>query len=165
MKSIFILFLSLSSVIFGFSVRLRAQKRITNIQKCIILLENIATSIDFSLDDINKIVSKSSEILNLKFLDEFIRLDKSISLKERWKEAIERTYFFDCLKTEERNILLSFSDILGTTSKQGQINNCKLYSEMLKNTVDNLKCESAKKGNSSVVLGFLGALSLIIIFV
>lgn len=165
MKSIFILFLSLSSVIFGFSVRLRAQKRISNIQKCIILLENIATSIDFSLDDINKIISKSSETLNLKFLDELIHFDKNISFKERWKKSIEKTYYYDCFKTEEMNILLSFSDILGETSKEGQINNCKLYSEMLKNSVDNLTCESAKKGNSSVVLGFLGALSLIIIFV
>lgn len=163
MKSIFILLIAF--FICGFSVKskVKMKNRVSNLEKCILMFENIETQIKYSSENIYKILKTTQKNIDLEFLDLFLSMDLNKDITERWSESIQKKSYNDCLKNEDVQVLCSFGKMLGTTDVDGQINNCKAHKVMLKNCLDNARENYNKKGNVVTTLGLLGAICFVVL--
>lgn len=165
MKMIFTALLSFLICGGGFVMNLRMKRRVTNLEKCVVMFEMMETQISFSPDNVTSIVMKINENVKLNFLNHFLSLDPGVDICKRWEESVQSECFFDCFKNEEINVLLSYGQMLGTTHSNGQIKNCAAHRKMMSQILSRVRDKSEKNGNIFTFLGFLGAMSVIVLLI
>lgn len=165
MKMFFSSVLSFMICTLGFVMNLRMKKRVVNLEKCVVMFEMMEAQISFSPDNVTNIMMKINENVNLNFLNHFLSLDAGINICRRWEESVKSESFFDCFKSEEMNVLLSYGQMLGTTHSTGQIKNCEAHRKMMSQILKRAREKSDKNGNIFTFLGFLGAISVIVLLI
>ena len=80
---------------------------------------------------------------------------------EAWKQAIQN--IDSNFNREDKEILKSFSKLLGKTSIEGQLTEIELTSEFLDTQIKKAELERNKNEKLYKTLGFVGGLGLIII--
>lgn len=163
MKSVFILLIAFA--ICGISVKsnMKMKKRVVNLEKCILMFENIETQIKYSSENIYKILNTTQKNIDLEFLKYFLCIDMNKDITQRWVESIKKKSYNDCFKNEDVQVLCSFGKMLGTTDADGQIKNCKAHKVMLSKCLENARENYKKKGNVVTTLGLLSAICFIVL--
>lgn len=80
---------------------------------------------------------------------------------EVWRECIETSDV--CLAVEDKNLLCSFGDALGTTDIAGQINHCKLHIKLFEERLELAKKDREKQGKMYTNMGALTGVFLAVI--
>jgi len=95
-------------------------------------------------------------VRNLKF-------DNSINAAQAWEKAVVEGIRNTALNREDREILISFGKLLGSSDREGQIKNIRLTVSQL--SLQEQKAEEIRKKNETMYrsLGILGGLAIVII--
>lgn len=148
-----------------FVVNKRSKSRIVNLEKCLIMFEQLEARIDYCPENVFCLIEEVSKDISLSFLNAFVDNGENISLSDKWTKSILGSKFNDCFKSEEIGILLSFGKTFGTTDCRGQIKNCILHKQLIRNVYAREVEKSGKRGNLITTLGLIASIGIIVIFV
>ena len=165
MRRLLVLILAQAVCIFSFSVSSRSKRRIKNLEKCVLMFDQIETDILFSADNIYGLIMKISDENSPGFLNEFLQQPKSVPLETRWSKSLEKLKHHDCFKSEDLRILKSFGKQLGVTDADGQVKNCAAHKKLLQNNLSTALRENEKRGNLYTTLGLLSSIGIIVLLI
>lgn len=78
-----------------------------------------------------------------------------------WRECVNAADI--CLDAEDKSLLCSFGDALGTTDVSGQINHCKLHIKLFEERLKQAKDDKEKRGKIYTNMGALTGMFLAVI--
>ncbi len=78
-----------------------------------------------------------------------------------WRESVRKSNV--CLNAEDKNLLCSFGDALGTTDISGQINICRLHAKLFEERLEQAKQTREKQGKMYTNMGALTGVFLAVI--
>ena len=165
MRNLFVLLLSQVVCISGFLINYRAKKRLENLQKCLLIFEQIETNIAFCSDNVYSLIEKINEKSYPCFLNKFLSYNSNESLSERWRKSVSESKFKDCFKNEDEQILISFGKMFGITDSEGQMKNCLLHKKMMENNFQKALREKEKRGNLVTTLSVIGSIMIIVLLI
>ena len=159
--------LFLSATVFilaGQLVNKRIKKRVSSLEEMIVFIEGINSQIIFSRNNIETIINDLSYACEIK-LKTICELSKSTDpdFFEKWRSSVEKFYREDCLKSEDKKILISFGKGLGVTDLQGQSSNCRVHLSMLEKQLIKAQRDVEEKLKTNSALSLFAALAVIII--
>lgn len=151
-------------ILAGQLVNKRIKKRVASLEEMILFIEGINSQISFSRNNIETIINDLSSVgdMKLKTICELSKNNNS-DFSEKWRDAVEKYYREDCLKTEDKKILISFGKSLGVTDLQGQSSNCRLHLSMLEKQLAKAQKEVEEKLKTNSALSLFMALAVVII--
>jgi len=163
-----VLIISASSVM-GYIWSRDCSKRPQELRTLQKMLQMLETQMNFMTDVIcdafQKVSSFSTSNVSLFFSGtvKILKENPGISVSEAWTTAVTENFKMTSLNKEDREILLSFGKMLGSTDMEGQIKNIRLTMSQLE--LQEIKAEESKKKNEKMYqsLGILGGIALVII--
>lgn len=109
----------------------RLLQRIKILEQLDIMINSIRTQLEYSNIPLNEMLNKLSAnegIKKLKFIDDCLyKVKQGIAFPKAWKLSIENNYGLSPLNNQDKDILLSLGNVLGTTDLNGQLNICNYY--------------------------------------
>ena len=122
-------------------------------------LESIITEIFTKISESNKstisgIFSRAAEIINA---------GNVTGAAKAWEISVTEKAETTCLNDEDIEILKSFGKLLGTTDKEGQLNNIALTLHQLKNQEIKAEEEKSKNGTLYTRLGIMAGAAVVIV--
>jgi stage III sporulation protein AB len=115
--------------------------------------ENVGKKIDGYIGEYFTVISKE---LKNKITGDINKVFKEHALK-----ILQDT----CLNKSDIENIVSFSSNLGILDKESQINNIKLQIEVVNEEIENARVDEGKNGKLFKVLGVLGGIFVIVIFI
>ncbi len=166
--SVFKIILYIAIFIASFSVGILISKkyylRVQELKKMKNALNMCKTKMKFTYQPIPEIFQEiaSSTDGNVKMIfEEAYKQIQEKNAGEGWKQAIQN--IDSNFNREDKEILKSFSKLLGKTSIEGQLTEIELTSEFLDTQIKKAELERNKNEKLYKTLGFVGGLGLIII--
>jgi len=163
-KIIFSFVLILSSALIGNSFSQKLINRRKTLTSLVGAISRIKTLICFGGEDISLIIKKclcteDFPLMNASVFDEYKEFDKSFL---KGVKSINTKF---SLTNSDKELLMQFGSLLGTTDIQGQIAHTELYSCLFTEKLNKVKEQESSKTNLYRVLGFsLGCvISLLIV--
>lgn len=132
--------------IYGMCASARFKNRRKSLEAAKELIGFIKTEIRFSgreYDDIIACAKISGRFERLTFLKSFSTVENARCFAEKIKLAIEKDNG-SFLKPSDKETLKEFFCFVGTTDKEGQINNCLLCEEKLENSLSLARSDEQK---------------------
>lgn len=146
---------------------IKISSRVKLLETIILFLEQIKTSIRFNSSQLPRIIVNMSgreEFRSLIFLAECKEnLDKKIPFPLAWARGVEASLNAGNISRQEKDLLLSFGQGLGTTDIEGQLSNCDVYIELFSNMLLKARQEKEIKGRLYTTLGLLSGLGTAIL--
>jgi stage III sporulation protein AB len=98
----------------------------------------------------------------LDFIKELVSISENeADIHKAWSEAVKKSVFGN----EEREIMLLFGNMLGTSDINGQVSAIELYKKRLDNLFNELKTEYESKGRMyrsvGVLIGIMAGILLV----
>lgn len=158
-----------SSTVLGFSLSREFSRRTAQLRELQVLMQMFENEIRFLssvlVNAFEKLCKSSKSEIKIFFLETIINLEshEGYGAKEAWEKAVKDNIKYTSLNDEDREILLEFGNILGSTDKEGQINNIRHLISRLK--IQENKAEELRRRNESMYkkLGLLGGLAIVIV--
>lgn len=157
-----------ASTFLGYAVASDFGKRpqqLRELQAMMILLENeIAFMSNLLKDALHKVGTSSKGRTAVFFRQAVTHLEESCAgASEAWSKSVEENIENTALNQEDREILITFGKMLGSSDYEGQIRNIRIALSQLQ--VQEKKAEELKKKNESLYrnLGILGGLAIVIV--
>ncbi len=120
----------------GQLISLKLEQRVKMLEKIYLLFSQISAKIHFTADSAKDIFVSLERCENyeiLPFVGECSRLlSQGKSFNEAWSDALKQKENTRSLKKEDVELLMSFSSSFGATDVSGQISNCALHMELVK---------------------------------
>lgn len=152
----------------GQTVSKQLEKRVSMLEKIYVLFSDICSRIEFTADtsgDIFSSLARSDSYDILPFVKECEALMKEgKSFDEGWIAAIKNIRNTSSLKKEDINILISFSQLFGATDVSGQISNCRLHMELIKEKISLAKKDFEMYSRPAKGIGLLSGTAVFIFF-
>ena len=155
------------SFLIGYQIKSSFTKRVSQLEKCIEMLELISINLSYiSLDTVSilEMLINSDNLKEISFIDICLNLvNRGNNFYNSWNEALNSAEMY--LKPQDKDILLSFGAMLGKSDIDGQIRNCEIGIQKLSVNLNKAKEQRDKYANLyfrlSIFSGIL--ISLIII--
>lgn len=149
-----------------FSARVRRRPR--EIKRFIRLFTAIQSEIEFALRPTDALLRKlaaQSEFSDFRFLQTVNQLfQNGASLQHAWEKAAKELQKSGILQQEEITLIRSFCSAFGNTDRAGQRANCMYFIAQLESVEATALTASRKKGGLYRMLGVLGGIFLVILF-
>jgi stage III sporulation protein AB len=167
MKYAGLILIIICSFLIGVHIKTVYTGRVALLEKCIAMLNLISINLNFTgIDTVGLINSlgDNTDLNELSFLENCKAMladgnDFSLS----WNKSVN--HFNSYLKKEDKDILLSFGSMLGKSDLEGQIRNCHINIEKLKDNLKKAKELSEKYADLYFRLSLLcGALISLILY-
>lgn len=126
------------------------------------LIENEIHYCALPIKELLNVISGRKELRELDFIrycaEDYAR---SGDFSGAWRSGIDVS---SCgLNADDKRLLYSFGDALGTTDVSGQISLCRLHARLLEERLGQARREKEKKGKASTSLGTLAGVFLAVI--
>ena len=130
-------------------------RMLEKIQLMLTAAENSISFLQSPSDGIIKSLSENAELKELKFLAECrAEMCGGTDFPEAWKSSVSKKDNTRYLKDGDRAVLVSFGELFGTTDAAGQISNCRIHSELVR---DRLSAARAERGKYAPLVCGMGA--------
>lgn len=118
------------------------------------LIENEIHYCALPVGELLDIISGRKELRELDFVSSCAEIYESgVSFSEAWCSGVKGSA---CgLNADDKQLLYSFGDALGTTDVSGQISLCRLHAHLLEERLEQARREKDKKGKVCTSLGAL----------
>lgn len=159
-----------SSSILGYSISKEYSKRTSQLRELQVLMQIFENEINFLssvlVNAFENIYNMSRSEVREFFIGTIKNLEHNcgIGANKAWTKSVEDNVKNTSLNKEDKEILLQFGSILGSTDKDGQINNIRHLIGQLK--IQEQKSEEMRKKNETMYrkLGLLGGIAIVIVF-
>ncbi len=168
LSSLFILF---SSALIGYIYASRYNHRVQQLRHVLHGIQLLETEVLYSSNSLpeamKRVGERSHSTVAKIFLDtaQCLYSRKGISLEEAWGKAIESQGAYSALQEIDREILIDFGKLLGTSDKENQKKNFHmviLELQKQQRSADEERCKNEKMYRS---LGILAGLAIVIVFI
>lgn len=145
---------------------LKLSERVRTAELLISLSDEISSEIRFcsyTVMEITEHIYNNSNYKKLDFIAEIIEMSQTrYDMHEMWREAVIKS---DILHGDEKDIMVSMGNILGTSDTDGQISAIELHKKRLERVLENAVREYEQKGRMYRSMGVLaGAMAGIMLF-
>ena len=163
MKYIFLLFIFLVSVGFGYFYSRKYRIRVNFFRSLVMLCQKFDVEINFSRARVRNILLSIDE----KTKNKLCRIDNNYLLYLEGQNALTREELFNginFLKENEKDIIYPFFNLLGKTDVDSQSKEIKNYQSRFESFYEIAEADNKKYGVLSFKLGIITGLFLIVIF-
>ncbi len=145
---------------------LKLSERVRTVELLISLADEISSEIrfqSFTVMEITEHIYNNANYKNLDFIAEIIKMSQTrYNIHDMWIEAVIKS---DILHCEEKDIMISMGNMLGTSDTEGQISALELHKKRLERVLKNAVREYEQKGRMYRSMGVLaGAMAGIMLF-
>lgn len=159
----------LSSTFLGFALANECKNRPLQLRELHGLLQMFENQISYLSDVISEAferigrVSKSAVSVFFIRTVELLREDKTLNASQAWEKAVNENIKKTSLNQEDKDILLAFGKLLGSSELEGQIKNIRLTMTQLKLQEEKAETNRAKNEKMYKSLGILGGIAVVIV--
>lgn len=143
--------------------------RVRLLEKILIMLSCVENEIRFLCTPADSIIdelAQKDELKPLLFLAECSAgMKNGENFAGAWSKAITQKENVRGLTKSDVGILSSFGGIFGTTDALGQVSNCRVHTELVKENLAQARSERDKYSPLSDGMGFVLGVGVIIIFI
>ncbi len=139
------------------------------LEKVELMLSVIANEISFvsrPADELIDELAKRQELSQLKFIPtcrEYI--SGGCDFKAAWQNSLKRPENVRFLKKSDVLLLISFAEGFGVTDSDGQLSNCSLHRNFLRDNINDAKLQRDKYSKMSSGLGLLCGIGVVVVFI
>ena len=128
--------------------------------------ENSLNFIHIPCEKLIKELSENAELRELKFLKVCLEKMRSGSeFPEAWSGSLSEKGCVRFLKDGDRAVLISFGEMFGTTDVAGQLSNCRVHSELIKDRLSQARSVRERYASLSCGMGIVCGLGVIIMMI
>jgi len=136
------------------------------IQLMLNAVESALTFLQITSERMMKNLSENAELSELKFLDDcFNRMQSGADFPTAWRGSLEEKENIRNLKNADVVVLISFGEMFGTTDTAGQISNCRVHSELIKDRLSVARSERERYSSLFCGMGIVCGIGLIIMMI
>ncbi len=156
MKQIMIITIIILTIIFAINYVKKIKLHIKALNQCELMVENMEMLLshsNLSIKEIFNSLSNNQSYYLLSFIPLInINLQKNINSNILNNENICHIKNNKYLNNEDKEILINFFSMLGKSDLNGQISNCKMFKDTLKNRLEENKHKELSECKSSGVI-------------
>ena len=166
MKIVGVFLIAICPIIFGFNKCYKLKQNQNKIEKIIDLINWIICEIKYKKTETSTMFYEISDLDNFKDLEFLQTLKKNLKnlvFPIAWKNSID---CWDCsISKENKTLLKSLSNVLGTIESKGQILNLKQIRFKFEENLKYAKKTYVEKGKMFKTLGTLVGIAVFIVFI
>ncbi len=162
-------FLGITLALIGQHIAYSFSARVRLLEKVELMINIISNEISFlsvPADELIRELSERSEISGLKFISDCkFSITSGMDFKSAWQSSLKKRENVKYLSKSDVSVLSSFADGFGITDGEGQISNCSLYLEFIRNNLNDAKLRREKYSAMSSGLGILSGIGIIVVLI
>ena len=134
------------------------------IQLMLTTAENNLSFLRTPADDMVKNLADNSELKELDFLQICLeKIKNGEAFPTAWNSSVRGAAKY--LKNGDTSVLISFGEQFGTTDIEGQISNCRIHSELIKDRLENARAVRERYSSLACGMGIVCGLGVIIMMI
>lgn len=159
----------LSSTFLGYALANECKNRPLQLRELQGLLQMFENQISYLSDVIAEAFERISRIggsdvcIFFSRTVELLKEDKTLNASQAWEKAVNDNIRKTSLNQEDKDILLAFGKILGSSELEGQIKNIRLTMTQLKLQEEKAEASRVKNEKMYKSLGILGGIAVVIV--
>lgn len=161
--------LGLACALTGQYIAYRLNMRVRMLEKILVMLSSAQSNLEYlssPSDELVHSLAENRELKNLKFLKACSeKIKNGADFRTAWETSLREKSNTPYLKDEDISLLVSFGELFGTTDTAGQISNCRLHAEMLKDKLEEAKRYCDSYASLSYGMGIVCGIGAVIILV
>lgn len=161
--------LGLACALTGQYIAYRLNMRVRMLEKVLVMLSSAQSSLEYlssPSDELVHSLAENRELKNLKFLKACNEeMKNGADFRTAWETSLRDKSNTPYLKEEDISLLVSFGELFGTTDTAGQISNCRLHAEMLKDKLEEARRYCDSYASLSYGMGIVCGIGAVIILV
>lgn len=170
LKMVGIIFIVSASTLIGFSYSARLEQRLKDLRSLRLALGTLEREMVFLSNPLPHALHSAARVggsISQIFKDcgDLLTSKKGYCAFEAWNESIEKNWFNTHLQSEDKEILLSLGNNLGTYDIQNQTESIKMITSQLEVQEKNAEEEIKKSSKMYKSLGVLGGLAISIVLI
>lgn len=147
---------------------MRIKERVRTLEKFRLMLRLVQTEIEYvnmPTYEMIKNASERQELSDLFFINDCLMLlDNGSTFDESWSKSVLKTKPPE-LEGDDLQLILSFGKSLGTTDRDGQLNLCGMYEEMVVEKVHQAQTKAKSHAALYSKLGIICGVAIVIILI
>ncbi len=147
---------------------MRIKERVRTLEKFRLMLKLMQTEIEYvnmPTYEMLKNASGRQELSDLFFLNDCLMLlDNGNPFDESWSKSVQKTKPAE-LEGDDLRLILSFGNSLGTTDRDGQLNLCGMYEEMVVEKIHQARAKAKSHASLYSKLGIICGVAIVIILI
>lgn len=157
----------ITGVLLGVYASAGLSRRVSGLELAHRLIARVASQIRYTAAPAGEILLDAAareEFRALPFLQRLRQLlDEQGKLPSAWRQAVNEGRSESHFTEADAELLLGFGDVLGKTDVEGQLENCRLFSELLQEHLTAARQQAATKGRLYITLGAAGGMALALV--
>lgn len=134
------------------------------IQLMLTTAENNLSFLRTPAADLIKNLAENSELRDLKFLGICLsKMQNGEAFPKAWNSSIRGAVKY--LRSGDIAVLISFGEQFGTTDVKGQISNCRVHSELIKDRLEDARSVRERYSSLACGMGIVCGLGVIIMMI
>lgn len=147
----------------------RLIRRVIILEKIQLMLSSIENEISFRSSPsyiLIKSLGENPQLSELGFIGECLRrTGGGEDFHSAWKSSVSMKENVRYLKKEDTALLISFGELFGTTDTEGQISNCRLHSELVRDKLREARDIRDRYASLFMGMGIVCGVGIVIVLV
>ena len=143
--------------------------RVRLLEKIQLMLTTAENSLNFLQSPCEKLIkdlSENTELNELKFIGNcFLKMQNGSDFPNAWRASLNEKRCVRFLKDGDKAVLVSFGEMFGTTDVAGQISNCRIHSELIKDRLEEARAVRERYASLSCGMGIVCGIGVIIMMI
>ncbi len=161
--------MAISIALVGQYIAYMFNTRVRLLEKTELMLNIVSNEISFLSRPSNELIyelANRNELSSLKFISVcYDGIEQGMDFKKAWQNSLRKKECVRFYSKGDISLLSSFAEGFGVTDSEGQLSNCSLYKEFLKEKLDEARHNREKYSSMSSGLGILIGVGIIVVFI